>query len=373
MEKLVLESTSIKTATSEPIELRVTDRIRLVFVPTIVNNDHDPNACVKGHFVYQKKLKAEQWEDIRDLKLTELRPSEGVKLELKSAELLQLLKTLGQLYRIHHRDGLPNGKIEYVKLSGALEGLCNSSNEDLKEFIELQSDNAVGMFKRIAKWLSNIEHSEKIVESLETLPPESLNQLNVVAGLSVLKQCLKTWESNRFSSDEEFWQKELTKNSFILSQVFSFPVVVVKDKAYVGGKSINNQGGNVVDFLYKNKFTNNAALIEIKTPSINLLGAKYRQTYNVSTELSGSVNQTLNYNSSLGQEYFSLVGYNTGMFSSFSPNCVVIIGNTQELNSPEKVKAFELYRNNLKNLKILTFDELFGRVENFIQILEQSN
>jgi hypothetical protein len=45
-------STSSKTAVSSPIELRVTDRVRLVFVPTLVENPTTPEACVNGCFVY---------------------------------------------------------------------------------------------------------------------------------------------------------------------------------------------------------------------------------------------------------------------------------------------------------------------------------
>ncbi|CAK2691322.1 Shedu immune nuclease family protein [Vibrio crassostreae] len=373
MDKVSLTSTSWKTAVAEPIEIRLKETIRLVFVPTVVNNEKDIDACVKGHFVYQKKKKADGWEDVRELNLSQLKPAEGVKLELKSAELLLLLRKLADLYRIHRKDGIQRGSSQYVKLSGALEGLCNATDEDLRQFIELSSDNAVGTFKRIAKWLSSVEYSEKVVESLESLSADNIKQLNVVAGLTVLKKSLDVWENNKYSTDEEFWQRELTSNSFVLSQIFSFPVVVVKEKAYIGGKTFTNQGGNIVDFLYKNELTSNPALIEIKTPSTRLIASAYRQTFNMSKELTGSTSQVLNYANSIIQDYYSIVGHEANVFGAYKPTCVVIIGNASELDSPDKRKAFELYRNNLKDVQIITFDELYGKVSSFIKLLENGN
>ncbi|HHF3126281.1 TPA: Shedu immune nuclease family protein [Vibrio alginolyticus] len=373
MEQVSLTSTSWKTAVADPIEIRLKDTVRLVFVPTVVDNQKDKDACVKGHFVYQKKKKQDGWEDVREINLSQLKPAEGVKLELKSAELLLLLRKLADLYRIHRKDGIQRGSNQYIKLSGALEGLSNATDEDLRQFIELSSDNAIGTFKRIAKWLSSVEHSDKVVESLESLSADNVKQLNVVAGLTVLKKALEVWNSNQFSTDEEFWQRELTSSSFVLSQIFSFPVVVVKEKAYIGGKTFTNQGGNIVDFLYKNQMTSNPALIEIKTPSTQLISSPYRQTYNMSKELTGSTSQVLNYANSIIQDYYSVVGHETSIFGAYKPTCVVIIGNTSELDSPEKRKAFELYRNNLKDVQIVTFDELYGKVSSFIRLLENGN
>ena len=76
---------------------------------------------------------------------------------------------------------------------------------------------------------------------------------------------------------------------YVLEQVFSWPVTIVNEKAYVGGKAVDNKGGGLVDFLVKNQLTNNVALIEIKTPGTELLSKnEYRNgVYNLSEELTG--------------------------------------------------------------------------------------
>lgn len=121
--------------------------------------------------------------------------------------------------------------------------------------------------------------------------------------------------------------------------MFSWPTSILKDKAYIGGKSILNSGGNLVDFMMKSGITQSAALIEIKTPATNLLGSKYRDdVYNTSSELSGSIMQMLNYKHTLEKEYVSLAGNTENAFKAFNPQCVVIIGNAlKELTDDKKL------------------------------------
>jgi hypothetical protein len=48
----------------------------------------------------------------------------------------------------------------------------------------------------------------------------------------------------------------------------------------------------------------------------------------------------------------------------FNPRCVVIAGNYEkELNDSLKLKSFELFRSSLRDLDIITYDELFRKAE----------
>lgn len=371
MEEINITSTSRTTAEAEPVVIRLKDTVRLVFIPTIVQNSSEPEACVKGVFVYQKKKKNNEWESIKEINLNALKSAEGVQLEIKSAELLSLLRKLSDLYKIYRTSGLPRGKTKFLKVTSQLEGIAEVTEEELSEYLELNNSAGITLFKKVANWLSKLENSDKILDSLESLDSENLKQLNVIIGLGNLKRSLNTWESFKTNPDEEFWQNELTNNSFILSQIFSFPVMLVQGKAYVGGKNLTNRGGNIVDFLYKNSLTTNAALIEIKTPETQLLGSKYRKVYSISKELSGSTIQVSNYANSLTIDFNNISKQSNADLNAFKPHCVVIIGNAgKELDNEEKRKSFELYRNNLKDVEIVTYDELFGKVHNFIELLE---
>jgi hypothetical protein len=196
--------------------------------------------------------------------------------------------------------------------------------------------------------------------------------LNAALGLSSLKNVLDIWINNEENDDEEFWQGVLTQNSFLFAQLFSFPVIILDNKAYVGGKGISNRGGNVIDFLCANNLTRNAVLVEIKTPVTRLLGAKYRgDIYNASNELSGSVIQVTNYKNSLMQNYMTLADPEEERFEAFDPRCIVIVGNIDsELADRTQKKSLELFRMGLKDVQVITYDELFGKVEFLVNLLE---
>jgi hypothetical protein len=150
--------------------------------------------------------------------------------------------------------------------------------------------------------------------------------------------------------------------SWVIGQSLSLPLIIFHDKAYVGGKDIGNKNGGVIDFIYKNKYTNNITLIEIKTPQTPLLGMKYRQVYSLSSELSGAVNQILVYRDLCQKNYLSLTGNTKERFEALNPKCILIIGSTESLDIEEK-STFELFRNELKSIEVITFDELFEKIK----------
>ena len=172
-----------------------------------------------------------------------------------------------------------------------------------------------------------------------------------------------------------FWQKVFWDNSIILSQVFSFPVIFIEEKVYVGGKNLSNTGGNVVDFLLKNNLTKNTALIEIKTPKTKIIGSKYRASvYSISADITGSIVQISNYKDSLTKNYHSLVASMQGEINAFNPQCMIIAGNAEaDLTDPERIKSFELFRNGLKDVQLITYDELFHKIEILIELIEGKN
>jgi hypothetical protein len=178
----------------------------------------------------------------------------------------------------------------------------------------------IDVIARLIAWITAATKVEDVVDILEKLKVDDIQKLSAAVGLSNLKSVLSIWQNNDKNESEEFWQGVLSSNSFIFAQIFSFPVILLENKAYVGGKSINNKGGNIIDFLCANNFTRNVALIEIKTPVTKLLGLKYRgDVYNISNELSGSVIQVTNYKNSLLQNYIGLVNSQEDRFEAFDP------------------------------------------------------
>jgi len=193
-----------------------------------------------------------------------------------------------------------------------------------------------------------------------------------INGLSDFFEVLDVWKKKKTHKNELFWHNLLKKYSWLLSLIINEPTIIFEDEAYIGGKSIQNKNGNVIDFIYKNKLSNNVALIEIKTPQTKLIGRAYRNTYTLSSDLTGSINQLLNYKDSFQKNYYSLNNNSSSTFNLISPNSYLIIGNQENLSKEEK-ECFELYRKNLNGITIITFDELFEKTFFVLNMISNEN
>jgi hypothetical protein len=278
---------------------------------------------------------------------------------------------LSQFLKLAHELGIdPLSKL-LTSLAQA-DGKLTVNESTLRQVLEVSQKTGVNVVARLIDWVTNIAKPEDVVTTLEKLNISDLQKLNAAVGLSNLKSVLEIWRDNTENDSEEFWQGILAQNSFLFAQLFSFPVLLLEGKAYIGGKNIGNRGGNIIDFLCANNLTRNVVLVEIKTPMTRLLGSKYRgDIYNISNELSGSIIQITNYKNSLMQNYMMLTNSEGDRFEAFDPKCIVIIGNVaSELIDHKQKKSLELFRMGLKDVQVITYDELFGKVEFLVNLLE---
>lgn len=340
-------STSRNTAEIEDLVLRETNTTRLVFRAIIVNNDKNKRACVKGFFAYKRKKLNDSWEIYKTLKLAELRSNEWVKIDLKSEEILKLFDHLSQCREIYKNFGIPIGEKRILLVDEVFDGFIKAIREKL-----------------------DTDKIKMLISKLNSLDSSSIGQLNYVSGVANLKKLLDVWNSNRENADEDFWQKLFKDNYWCISNLFTEPVIFFEEKAFVGGKGIENRGGKLVDFLYKNRITNYVSLVEIKTPKSKLIGSEYRNgIYGMSNELSSAINQLLSYKDKIQKDYYRLLAESESTFEVINPKCVLICGNIKgSLKSEQQKSSFELFRKNLKDVEIITYDELFNKIEIFLKL-----
>lgn len=167
------------------------------------------------------------------------------------------------------------------------------------------------------------------------------------------------------TDNEKDWQSFFEKHGWILANLFPFQVILRQKEAYVGGKTIENSEGRVVDFLFQNGFRDNYALLEIKTHKKQLLkNTPYRkpEAYAQHDDCSGAVAQCLDqknvFLTELGKPYKVL-----------DPKVILIIGMKSALSESQK-RSFELLRNNQKNVDIVTFDELQEKLIGLRSVLQ---
>lgn len=372
MESIKVRSTSLSTAVTNEIVLREKDTVRLVFKPLIVENPNNPEECLKGTFLYQRKKKDESWEDYKSASLQSIKAGEGYALELHSAEFLRFLKAISPIYRLANKHGVKTGTKEFIAADSDIASLVSKIGKD-KGGLELLTKNyGKEVFQQSLIWLSQNLSALEQDPRLFTLTHEEIRNLESVFAITKMNASLASWASDLENGDEEFWQKKLTEYPWILAQAISYPVILFKDKAYVGGKSIDNCNGNIIDYLYKNKMTENSVLIEIKTPKTKILGAAYRgNSFSMSTDLTGGISQLHSYRDSIMRESADLLSKTPKDLRIYYPKCVLIIGNfKKEMDTATKIMAFENFRSQQVNMDIITFDEVLERISGIVQILK---
>ncbi|HCP08943.1 MAG TPA: hypothetical protein DIT25_04060 [Candidatus Moranbacteria bacterium] len=249
------------------------------------------------------------------------------------------------------------------------------NGEAVKRLTEFLSAQYQAIGQKIEKKKVIIDNPEEIDFSfIKYLDQDKLKNINSLVSVTRLEDIIKDWAGNKSNNSEEFWQQLFQKHTWILSQIFSCPFVLIGKKFYCGGKEDDDKGGVKGDLLYKNDLTGNLAFIEIKTPETDIIGGQYRGDedgrenviYSMSNDLTGGINQTLNQR----KIYLNTHGDNNGKFLH-NAKCILVIGKISKFKNEDMKKSFELYRSSSKDVEIITFDELFGKVQTFLDLLKE--
>jgi hypothetical protein len=200
-----------------------------------------------------------------------------------------------------------------------------------------------------------VEHASTEAPIISKRSPKQLYQLQRDFQLAGLNALIERFEADlEGRHPESFWQRLLKLNPFILCMLFGYPIVVVGYQAHLGGAGLDGSGDTIVDFLVANESTKGLALIEIKRPDAPLLGGEFRAgRFKPSSELNGAVIQVID------QRYELLVNYKDRARTAGNVravDCVVVAGRTPA--DPAQLASFEMYRTSLKDVRILTFDEV---------------
>lgn len=199
------------------------------------------------------------------------------------------------------------------------------------------------------------------LRKLKARSPEALPELRRDVELVSLEQLISNFETYlKGRHSEKDWQKFFKKNLFALQQVFGMPTTLFRDEVTVGGRDFTGSGDKIVDFMFKNTLTNNIALVEIKLPGMPLLNPnEYRKgVYGPHKKLNDAITQALDQCYHLQSELPTLKS-NARQYDleSYNIRCIVIAGRTPS-NDDDKKKSLELFRNNLRSVTIVTYDEI---------------
>ncbi|WP_029332761.1 Shedu immune nuclease family protein [Exiguobacterium oxidotolerans] len=382
MDIIDIKKKSFSVSDGSEIVLRKTKSTKMVFIPTLIDDPYSDKTGVKAKIVFLKKGFNEKWERYKEVDANNMKAGQWTQLELSLGETQKLLDGLQQCNLILKEFGLESSRYslwdeeEIAEKEKADQIISLLSKHDTLIDELLENNHLV---EKVFQWISQKKDIGQIVNKLESLEIDDLDRINSVVGLTKLKRVLSIWEDNKeLNQSEKFWQDVLKDHTWILSQIFSTPTVLIQKEAYIGGKAYDNRGGNVVDFFLANPFTKDSVLIEIKTPQEKLLHVKpYRELHPPHTHIVGAVSQVLNYKLSLLSKIDGIVASSIRQgkdidFEVINPSCVVIAGRLGSLNNQLERNSFEIYRKELATVTLITFDELFDKVKSLIDLLEKN-
>jgi len=233
--------------------------------------------------------------------------------------------------------------------------------------------------KAPAQSLSKADRSAavKLVEQskrklAEESPAELLQLKNDLELVSLEALIAKFEEMLGKTLVENQWQKLFNENPFILNMVFGYPVVKIRDQAHVGGQTLAGSGSTITDFLIKHKMSNNIALFEIKTPQTSLLNkTAYRGgLYSPASDVVGAISQILDQKYELQKSIASIKDSSRQYdIESYAVHGVLIVGRMP--GDPDRLKSFELFRANSKDVAVFTFDEVLEKLKLLLRFLSE--
>ena len=259
---------------------------------------------------------------------------------------------------------IKKNKRKYVKNS--VHVALESWSQLIDDFSEKDCDSIRELFDRLLLKDGFIK-PEVLLKTKQKLDQQYIE--DVIEGYKkLLKQKKET------GNLEKRWQVFLGEHNWVFSYLFTFPVILAEQEAYVGGKNLSNQNGKVTDFLIQNSITDNVAFLEIKTHRTKLLGPlkAYRgnDVFSMSSDLSGGISQVLDQRDNFQKAYALLRVNSNESFDTINSKCVVLMGMLGDLNS-KQTKSFELFRSNSKDVEIVCFDELLLRFEKLQELIRR--
>lgn len=276
-------------------------------------------------------------------------------------------------YLVIPTDG--KSRVEDSKLKEDIERVRTflSENPDLDMLIEMAQ-------QKITKAdVVTIAYRRQQIEIFEKL----------LTDLSYFQQMKTEWKKKR---DEDVWQHFFEKNVWIfgygLNYVFNAPLEGKKLEQIVQGADVAQSGKRVDGLLKTRGIINSVCLVEIKLPTTGLLKPlknSYRpDCWQVSDELNGAIAQI----QKTVQKTVENVGTKLETYRDngdpsgetvfcYEPKSYLIVGNLSEFDTDagvnkEKYSSFELYRKNMLNPEIITFDELYERARFIVHNNEEN-
>lgn len=336
------------------------------------------------------------FEFIKEKGEVKLRVSDGQRQEI-TAKFLEDSRGIFilQIQKYTTATGMPHKTYfsfrgnELIILHDFIKSIFNLQIEDENKFSINDQELAKLTLTKQQAYSIYKENQEIFKEVLENNITEAdvKNLVYKKAQLDIFEQLLNdelyfnaAKERLNVQKDEALWQLYFEQNSWIfgygLEYIINVPLQDKKLEQVVEGFDVVNRGKRI-DALMKSKgIISSLCFAEIKTHKTKLLNAEYRPAvYPTSNEVNGGISQIQKTVQSSLENLVNKItpsdktGNPTGEeIFLYKPKSFLLIGQLDEFQTEhgintEKFSSFELFRKSIKDIEIITFDELLERAK----------
>jgi hypothetical protein len=361
-EYTVSRTSAFSAEIQEDIVLGSTRTTRKVLRAMIVRRHDEKQPLIKLWFIHQRKNANDEWEDAKDIKLSELKAGEGVGFELPSDYALKMFEKLEDLQAIAVQHGIRWGRRSLVV------------GEKGKSLVLPTSER-----KQQIEQLIRAGHGDDFWRILLSIHPEAAKKLSYAQIQLERERALGVFKQHLESEDwaESDWQKFFFHNQWIFGYGLRYQFIgIEQSQPSYGGESYRGTGKQKGDFLGttlgNERFT---VVVESKKPNSLLFDPEkkpYRTSVPVySAEFIHAVSQAQvnarTWDTEGSQRRGDRELLAKQRINTITPRAILVIGNLNQLTSDERKQSFALFRRHLTNPDVLTFDELYERARYIVQ------
>jgi len=194
----------------------------------------------------------------------------------------------------------------------------------------------------------------------------SVNLLKASAEINTLRELAATFARELDQNHGESWWHTFIESNILLMQ-----------QGYIkalGKLNISVGNTKFPDFSLVSH-DSYLDILEIKTPQTSVLREdSSRSNYYFDTEIAKAIVQTENYIDNVGRHADAIRSFLLDEYSlaikAVRPRGIILAGDARKFTIQKQRDDFRLLSQGIKNISLITYDELLTRLQNYIQVLE---
>lgn len=388
----------------------------------VIASPATPEGAIEGHFTcdepvelhhnahavrIQYRLKVKETDrSIEELLITKPdreRDGELVQISLNKSAVAKLRRLIGAVPELEfpaggHGDRMEDEIFDEEALARDLQSvqgkrvarrqLVSGGPDELRQLLEGMPSQAIGVLVPLLKrevFQRELRANVSVVEQIVDLLVTGNVRLADVAELARRRQGLREFQERLAQQlDEREWQRFFEGHRWIFGVGLELRLLVGGEGLEVTVPGLMTQPARRADaLLYTEGGLHNLTVVEIKRPDTPLVESEHyrRGIYNPSKHLAGGVAQLAHTAQLAGASNQEDIPIDRGDGTQLRvrphrPRLYLLIGDLCSLaenrdDNHNKRMSFERYRAGLKDVEVITYDELYARAERLVTAMEQ--